>query len=454
MEGFLFKIAAFVIAIALLVAVHEFGHFWVARRLGVKVLRFSIGFGRPLWRRQSGPDAPEYVIAAIPLGGYVKMLDEHEGPVPPEELHRAFNRQSLWVRSAVVAAGPLFNFLFAILAFWLVLVLGETGMRPLIGAVEPGGPAARAEFRPGDEIVAVNGRQTPTWSLALQEMATASVGDPELRVAVRDSDGVSRLRVMPASALGDLAETRDLLAQLGLEPERPPFPAVFGTILSGEPAQKAGLQEGDRIVLADGKSLTDWGQWVEYVQARPGVEIELLIERAGQTLPISVTPAPYVRNDEVIGRIGASNQPVPGLIERYRVEYRLGLWEALPAAVARTGEYSLLTLKVIARVLTGEASIHNLSGPISIADAAGKTASIGIVYFLKFLAIVSISLGVLNLLPVPILDGGHLLYFLVEAVKGSPLSEETLAKGQAIGLVMLLGLMTLALYVDILRLLE
>lgn len=454
MEDFLFKIAAFVVAIALLVAVHEFGHFWVARRLGVKVLRFSIGFGRPLWRRQSGPDAPEYVIAAIPLGGYVKMLDEREGPVPQEEMHRAFNRQSLWVRSAVVVAGPLFNFLFAIAAFWLVLVLGETGMRPLIGEVEPGGPAARAEFRPGDEIVAVNGQQTPTWSLALQELATASVGDPELRVAVRDSDGLSRLRVIPATDLGDLAKNRDLLAQLGLQPERPPFPAVFGTILSGEPAQEAGLQEGDRIVLADGESLTDWGQWVEYVQARPGVEIELLIERAGQTLPISVTPAPYVRNDEVIGRIGASNQPAPGLIERYRVEYRLGLWEALPAAVARTGEYSLLTLKVIARVLTGEASIHNLSGPIGIADAAGKTASIGAVYFLKFLAIVSISLGVLNLLPVPILDGGHLLYFLVEAVKGSPLSEETLAKGQAIGLVMLLGLMTLALYVDILRLLE
>ena len=454
MEGILFKIAAFVVAIGLLVAVHEFGHFWVARRLGVKVLRFSIGFGRPLWRRQSGPDAPEYVIAAIPLGGYVKMLDEREGPVPSEELHRAFNRQSLWVRSAVVAAGPLFNFLFAILAFWLVLVLGETGMRPLIGDVGPGSPAARAEFRSGDEIVAVNGQRTPTWSLALQELATASVGDPELRVAVRDREGVSRLRIMPASDLGDLAETRDLLGQIGLEPERPPFPAVFGTILPGEPAQQAGLQEGDRIVLVDGEGLDDWGQWVKYVQARPGVEIKLLIERAGQTLPVSVTPAPLVRNDEVIGRIGASNQPVPGLVERYRVEYRLGLWEAFPAAVARTGEYSVLTLKVIGRVLTGEASIRNLSGPISIADAAGKTASIGVVYFLKFLAIVSISLGVLNLLPVPILDGGHLLYFLVEAVKGSPPSEAALAKGQAIGLVMLLGLMTLALYVDVLRLLE
>lgn len=454
MDDILFKILAFVVAVGLLVAVHEFGHFWVARRLGVKVLRFSIGFGRALWRRQSGPDEPEYVIAAVPLGGYVKMLDEQEGPVAPAELGRAFNRQSLWVRSAVVVAGPLFNFLFAIAAFWLVLTLGETGIRPLIGEVTAGKPAAKADLRAGDEILSVNGRLTPTWSLALQELATASVGDPELRVAVLDSNGVSRLRVMPASDLGDLAETRDLLAQLGLQPERPPFPAVFGSILAGEPAQEAGLQEGDRIVLADGESLDDWGRWVKYVQARPGVEIKLLIERAGQTLPISVTPAPYVRNDEVIGRIGASNQPAPDLVERYRVEHRLGLWEALPMAVARTGEYSLLTLKVIARVLTGEASIRNLSGPISIADAAGKTASIGIVYFLKFLAIVSISLGVLNLLPVPILDGGHLLYFLVEAVKGSPVSEGTLAKGQAIGLVMLLGLMTLALYVDVLRLME
>ena len=454
MDGILFKILAFVVAIGVLVAVHEFGHFWVARRLGVKVLRFSIGFGRPLWRRQSGPDAPEYVIAAIPLGGYVKMLDEREGPVAADELHRAFNRQSLWVRSAVVVAGPLFNFLFAIAAFWGVLTLGETGIRPLVGAVTPATPAARAQLTAGDEILSVNAQPTPTWSLALQEFATASVGSPELRIAVRDAAGEERVRVMPSSEIGDLAETPDLLAHLGLEPERPEVPAVFGKILPGEPAEAAGLRDGDRILSADGRSMPDWNAWVSYVQARPGVAIDLAIERDGRALQVRVTPAPYAQNDTVIGRIGASNQPVPGLLERYEVLYRMGWGEAVPVALGRTWEYSVLTLKVIWRVLTGQASIHNLSGPITIADAAGKTASIGFVYFLKFLAIVSISLGVLNLLPVPVLDGGHLLYFAIEAIKGSPLSEAAMLQGQKIGLVMLLGLMTLAFYVDIARVLN
>ncbi len=454
MDDILLKILAFIVAIGVLVAVHEFGHFWVARRLGVKVLRFSIGFGRPLWRRQAGPDEPEYVVAAIPLGGYVKMLDEHEGPVAPEERHRAFNRQSLWVRTAVVVAGPAFNFLFAIIAFWGVLTLGETGIRPLIGTVAPGSAAARAQFSPGDEILSINGQTTPTWSLALQEMATASLADPALRVAVRDAAGETRERVVPSSEVGDLAETTDLLEHLGMAPERPAVPAVFGRVLPGEPADLAGLRDGDRILSADGGTVPDWNAWVDYVQARPGISIDLLIERDGEQKQIRLTPAPYAQDDAVIGRIGASNQPVPGMLERYRVQYRMGPAEALPAALQRTWEYSVLTLKVIWRVLTGQASIHNLSGPITIADAAGKTASIGFVYFLKFLAIVSISLGVLNLLPVPVLDGGHLLYFAIEAVKGSPLSEAAMLQGQKIGLVMLLGLMTLAFYVDILRLLS
>lgn len=454
MDGILFKILAFVVAIGVLVAVHEFGHFWVARRLGVKVLRFSIGFGRPLWRRQSGPDEPEYVLAAIPLGGYVKMLDEHEGPVAPEEVHRAFNRQSLWVRSAVVLAGPAFNFLFAVVAFWLVLTLGETGIRPLVGAVAPDTPAARARFHTGDEIVSVNDQPTPTWSLALQELATASVAQPELRIAVRDAAGVSQVRVMPSDEVGDLAETTDLLAHLGVTPERPKVPAIFGKILTGEAADKAGLRDGDRILTADGTRIPDWNDWVDYVRARPGVAIDLRILRDGKEQQLLLKPAPFAQNDEVIGRIGASNQPVEGLLERYQVEYRMGLVEALPAALARTWEYSVLTLKVIWRVITGEASIDNLSGPITIADAAGKTASIGLVYFVKFLAIVSISLGVLNLLPVPVLDGGHLLYFAIEAVKGSPLSDAAMLQGQKIGLAMLLGLMTLAFYVDILRILN
>lgn len=454
MDDILFKALAFIVAVGLLVAVHEFGHFWVARRLGIKVLRFSIGFGRPLWRRQSGPDAPEYVIAAIPLGGYVKMLDEHEGPVAPEEAHRAFNRQPLWVRSAVVVAGPLFNFLFAIVAFWGVLTLGETGIRPLIGEVKPDTPAARAGLQVGDEMLAINGQRTPTWSLAMQELATASVGSAELHIQVRDDGGEVQARVMPSSEVGDLAETKDLLGHIGLVPERPVVPPVFGEVLEGEAAEAAGLRDGDRILKADGKTVPDWGYWVDYVRARPGETIELQVERDGARLEVALTPAAHAQQGEVIGRIGASNQPVPELMERYQVTYRMGLIEAVPAALQRTWEYSVLTLKVIWRVLTGQASIQNLSGPITIADAAGKTASIGFVYFIKFLAIVSISLGVLNLLPVPVLDGGHLLYFAIEAVKGSPLSEAAMIQGQKIGLVMLLGLMTLAFYVDILRILD
>ncbi|MCB1775308.1 MAG: RIP metalloprotease RseP [Gammaproteobacteria bacterium] len=454
MEDLLLKVLAFIVAIGLLVAVHEFGHFWVARRLGIKVLRFSIGFGRPLWRRQATPDDPEYVIAAIPLGGYVKMLDEHEGPVAEHERHRAFNRQTLWVRSAVVVAGPLFNFLFAIVAFWLVLTLGETGLRPLIGEVVPDTPAQRAGIQAGDEIVAINGQRTPTWSLALQELATASIGAPSLEILVRDRDGIERTRRMPSSEIGDLAETRDLLGHVGLAPERPQIPPVIGSVLSGEAADAAGLKAGDRIVSADGAAIGDWSRWVKYVQARPGVAIDLVIERDGREQRVSITPAPHASEDQVIGRIGASNEVDPALMAHYRVNHRLGLFEAVPAAFARTWEYSVLTLKVIWRVLTGQASIHNLSGPITIADAAGKTASIGLVYFIKFLAIVSISLGVLNLLPIPVLDGGHLLFFAIEAVKGSPLSEQAMLQGQKIGLFMLLSLMSVAFYVDILRLFD
>ncbi len=451
MEALVLKIIAFLVAIGLLVAVHEFGHFWVARRLGVKVLRFSIGFGRPLWRRQRGPDEPEYVIAAIPLGGYVKMLDEQEGPVSPADAHSAFNRQPLWVRSAVVVAGPLFNFLFAVVAFWGVLVIGEAGIRPIIDEVEPGLAADRAHIRAGDEIVAIDARPTPTWPLVIQELAAASVARPELQIRVRDSDGLDQVRVLASADIGDLAETNDLLAHLGIVPYRPKVPPVFGEVMGGKAAAAAGIISGDRIIAADGQEIDDWHQWVEYVQARPGTTIALLIERSGERRTIALTPAPHARNDTVIGFIGASNQPAPALNARYHVHYRMGLGEALPAAIVRTVEYSVLTLKVIWRILTGQASIHNLSGPLTIADAAGKTASIGFVYFLKFLAIISVSLGVLNLLPVPVLDGGHLLYFAIEAVKGSPLSEAAMMQGQKIGVVLLLGLMSLAFYVDILR---
>jgi regulator of sigma E protease len=451
MEDFVVKLLSFLLAIGVLVSVHEFGHFWVARKLGVKVLRFSIGFGRPLWQWRGRQDDTEYVIAAIPLGGYVKMLDEREGEVDRTEVHRAFNRQSLPVRSAVVVAGPLFNFLFAILAFWFVLMLGETGLRPLVGDVVEGSIAESTGLRTGDEILTVGGEQTPTWGLVIQELVAASVSDGMLPIEVLTPEGGRAQYQLAASQLGDLAETPDLLGHLGLQPERPKVPPVFGRLLPGEPAEQAGLQVGDLILSADGQAITDWAAWVDYVQQRPQQPIRLWVERDGAALEVMLVPAEAQRGDEVIGRIGAANQPVEGLIDRYQVEYSLGPVAAFTAAVSRTGEYSVLTLKVIWRILTGQASIQNLSGPFSIADAAGKTASYGLVYFLKFLAIVSISLGVLNLLPIPVLDGGHLVYFAIEAVRGGPLPESWLIQGQKIGLILLAALMAVAFYVDIQR---
>lgn len=451
MEDFILKLLSFLVAIGVLVAVHEFGHFWVARRLGVKVLRFSIGFGRPLWQWRGRQDDTEYVIAAIPLGGYVKMLDEREGEVGAQERHRAFNRQSLGVRSAVVVAGPLFNFIFAIVAFWLVLMLGETGLKPLVGQVEQDSIAEQAGLRVGDQILSIDGRDTPTWGLVVQELAGASVSDQDITIALVGQDGLQRNGLLRPGELGDLAETGDLLTHVGVQPERPEVPPVFGNILAGEPAEQAGILAGDRIVSADGRVIADWAEWVEFVRARPEQTIDLVVERGAETLRLLLVPEALRQGDQVIGRIGAANQPVEGLMERYRVEYRLGPLDALFSAVARTAEYSVLTLKVIWRIITGQASIHNLSGPFTIADAAGKTASYGLVYFLKFLAVVSISLGVLNLLPVPVLDGGHLLYFGLEAIRGGPLPENWLIQGQKIGLVLLAGLMGLAFYVDLQR---
>lgn len=453
MQEFLFTAASFVVALAILIAVHEFGHFWVARKLGVKVLRFSIGFGRPLLRRVSPRDGTEYVLAAIPLGGYVKMLDEREEAVPAQEHHLAFNRQRLWKRFAIVFAGPLFNFLFAIFAYWAIFVSGDVGTRALVGEVAEESIAAEARFAPGDELSAVGDRLTPTWEAAVFALMAEVLDGEDLPIRVIDESGRELVRVLDGDALAALPDDPSILSNLGLSPARPALPAMIGELVPGEPAAEAGLRSGDLVVGANGGEVAGWSDFVEIVQAHPGKPLHLEVERGSEYLEILVIPGVARVADREVGRIGAGVEIPQDLLDRYRTEVRLGPFEAFPAAIGKTADMSLLMLRVIGRMLVGKASVENLSGPITIAETAGKTASYGLAYFVKFLAVVSISLGVLNLLPIPVLDGGHLLYFAIEAVKGSPLSEKAQLQGQRVGLALLAGLMTLAFYVDISRLL-
>lgn len=454
MNGVLSSLLAFILAIGVLVTVHEFGHFWVARRLGIKVLRFSIGFGRPLWKRTFGSDRSEFVVAALPLGGYVRMLDEREGEVAPEELPRAFNRQPVATRVAVVIAGPLFNFLFAIAAYWLMFVAGIPGLRPVVGDVVPGSLAAQAGFTAGEEIVAIQDTATPTWEAAVMALLDASLDErAAISVRVRTPDGAERTLQAPLGQSADLLEQGGVLQNFGLEPWQ--LPAVLDAVVAGEAAQQAGLLRADRIIAADGTPIGGWNDWVDYVRARPEQTIRVEVLRNGATQVLDLVPRRVVEGGEPHGFIGASVYlPEDGQHATMRVVVHHGPLQALPAALGKTWEVTTLTLRTLGKMLTGKASVKNLSGPISIARYAGESAAIGLTTFLAFLGIVSVSLGVLNLLPIPVLDGGHLLYYLVEAVKGSPLSEAAQLAGQKIGIFLLLMLMTVAFYNDLVRLID
>ena len=452
----LYSAIAFVVAIGVLVTVHEFGHFWVARRLGVKVLRFSVGFGRALWSRRHGEDGTEYVIAAVPLGGYVKMLDESEGEVAEHERHRAFNRQPLPARVAVVVAGPAFNFLFAILAYWCMYMIGIEGLRPMVAEVAPGSVAERAGFQAGDEVRSVQGGEVVTWQSAVQSILAASLDGGSVAVEVVDASGRRRERVadLGAVALDDLTRGR-FFDRLGLEPDRPVVPAVIGWIEPGRPAERDGLRGGDHVVRAGGGTVADWSDWVRIVRERPGETFLVVVERDGAELAIRLTPdVEQAADGSRFGRIGAgAREPDEGLIERFYVTERDNPWSALVKGITKTGEVSWLTLRMIWKMLLLEVSVENLSGPIGIAEYAGTSAQFGLSRFLEFLGIVSVSLGILNLLPIPLLDGGHLLYYAVEFIRGRPVSEASRFAAQRLGIALLVGLMGLALYNDLARLL-
>ena len=452
MSGVLTSALAFIVAIAVLVAVHEFGHFWVARRLGIKVLRFSIGFGRPLWRR-TGADGTEYWVSAIPLGGYVKMLDEREGDVAPEDLPRCFNRQPPSRRIAVLFAGPAFNFLFAIVAYWAMFVAGVPAMKPLVGAIEPGSPAAAAGLQAGDRILAVGDTPTATMMDAQLELLRAMVPGGRATLEVEGEDGNRRLaRLVYDGDTHALTEPGAMFPGLGIGLWRPRFPAVIGQLLPEGTAAAAGLVPGDRLLSVNGRPLADWADWVDYVRARPGETVRLELERDGREQSVELFIGAADEDGERVGRIGAAVQVTPEMWDPVRTEQRFGPVGAVREAVTETWRMSALTVTLMGRMIVGQVSVKNISGPINIAQTAGFTAAAGAVAFLSFLAIVSISLGIINLLPIPLLDGGQIIYQFVEMAKGSPVSDRAQIIGQQVGILLLLMLMSFAFYNDIVRL--
>jgi regulator of sigma E protease len=446
----------FILALGVLITFHEFGHYWVARRLGVKVLRFSIGFGKPLfrWTRDHDGDVIEYVIAALPLGGYVKMADEREGEVAEKDRSRAFNTQRVWKRFAIVIAGPGFNFILAVLFYWLVFVIGTAGERALIGAPEADSLAAQAGFANRDEILAVDDSPVDSWNGFRIALIDSGLEGGRLPVTVREDNGVETTRYLELGDTRVLEDDQDIVNKLGFRHWWPDLPPELGGVIAGGAAEAGGLLEGDRVLAVDDKPVQLWKDIVDIVRHNPERALLFHIERDGHEQAISVIPRVKEIDGEMTGYIGAYQHVPDELRQTLEVKIQYGVFESVPKAIEKTWDMSLLTLRVLWKMLTGEAALTNISGPITIAQYAGVTASIGFTTFIGFLAIISVSLGVLNLLPVPMLDGGHLFYYVIEIIKGSPVSETIEMRGQQIGIVILACLMMLALFNDFQRLLQ
>jgi regulator of sigma E protease len=446
-------VVAFIVALGVLIVVHEYGHYLVARLCGVKVLRFSVGFGRALFVRRTGRDQTEWVVAAVPFGGYVKMLDEREGDVAPHEAHRAFNRQNVWRRIAIVVAGPLFNFAFAILVYAGLFMYGLPEARPVLGAPPAGTIAAQAGFAAGDTVRAIDGEPIATWQDLRWQVLQAALQREAVRLEILNERGhlstvTLDLRGFPASEVEG-----DVLERIGLRLYRPTLDPVLGQLVAGGPAERAGLAPGDRIVLADGKKIDTWEALVAAVRARPGLPLQLVVQRDGTTRATEVTPESVAAGQARIGRIGAAPRVPPSHADKILIRVQHDPLASLAKGVAKTWDISIFSLKMLGRMLVGEVSWKHLSGPVTIADFAGQSAQMGWISYLSFLALISISLGVLNLLPIPLLDGGHLMYYAIEIVKGGPVSERVMELGQRVGLALLLVMMAFAFYNDLNRLL-
>jgi len=447
----------FLLAIGILVTFHEFGHFYIARRCGVKVLRFSVGFGKPLFTKV-GKTGTEYVFAAIPLGGYVKMLDEREGNVPDDELHMSFTRKSVWQRIAIISAGPIANFILAIVFYFIFAMLGTKGVVPVVGGVVPGGVAEQAQIESGFEIVSVDNKKVSTWTEVADKLA-ARIGDTgTISIGLRDfslgavESNLPIIKQLPIKQWLGNHERPDILGELGLNPAEPETNWVLSVIVDNSAAQLAGLRVGDKLVSANGLPLISWKEWVDFVRAGPEIPIDLVANRNGQAINFILTPKAIEENGELIGRVGLSaSLHWPESMIR---EINYSLLESIQYGFTRTYDQVLVILSFFKKILLLDVSIKNMGGTFTIAQVAGDSAAAGLTYYISFLAFFSVSLGVFNLLPIPVLDGGHIMFYLIEAVKGSPLPERIQMIGYQVGLLAVVSLMVVVHYNDLIRILS
>ena len=450
MLSILWNLAAFIVALGVLITVHEFGHFWVARRCGVRVERFSIGFGKALWRR-TDKLGTEYVIALIPLGGYVKMLDERAEPVAPELRHYAFNNKTVGQRAAIIAAGPIANFLFAIFAYWLVFIIGVPGVRPVVGEITPNSIAAQAQIQPGTELKAVDGIETPDWD-AVRLQLVSKIGDEHTTLSVAQFGSNQRQdKTLDLRQWAFEPDKEDPVSSLGIRPRGPQIEPVLSEVQVNSAASKAGLQAGDRIVKVNGQPLTQWMTFVTLVRDNPDKPLALDIERQGSSLSLTLTPDSKQVNGKAEGFAGVVPKVIP-LPDEYKTVRQYGPFSAVLEASDKTWQLMKLTVSMLGKLITGDVKLNNLSGPISIAQGAGMSAEFGIIYYLMFLALISVNLGIINLFPLPVLDGGHLLFLAIEKIKGGPVSERVQDFCYRIGSILLVLLMGLALFNDFSRL--
>ena len=452
MSNFPFYLVAFLIVLGVLVVVHELGHYLAARYCGVKVLRFSVGFGKTIFQRKLGVDRTEWAIAAVPLGGFVKMLDEREGEVAPEERHRAFNQQSVGKRSLIVAAGPLANFALAILLYWAIFMHGSEELLPILGDPPVNSPAAAAGIGNGERVRAVDGQVVATWDDFRWLLLQKAADQESVEIEVINEQREIALRRLSLVAAGEQGWEGDALGRLGITFFRPKIPPVIGKVSSGGPAEAAGVRVGDHIVAINDAEISTWFDFVKQVRDGEGKPLHLEISRNGQVVTADVIPELISERGRQIGKVGVAVAETADSRRDLHTFVSYGFFEAGLKAVSETWNKSVFTLVMMGKMLTGEVSWKNLSGPVTIADYAGQSARLGLDYYLKFMALVSISLGVLNLMPIPVLDGGHLLYHMIEVVRRRPLSERAMELGQRFGVAILLTLMAFAFFNDINRL--